>query len=212
MVPVLLLVVGICVPLIIALSLFFVPIIVHVALGQTPESGYFLLRASWGWLGAMMRREEGESRQEFLLQDYPFYTRTVRDEESRAPEADEEPHGIPSLARRTHHLLRLIQPLSYLAGKFLHRMTLEEIRGRLKVGLRDPAETGILYGWYCAVLPVLTGSRVSLDVTPVFDRQVLEGEAMARIRIDRPLLLLLAMARLSLDRDVRDALSGLREG
>jgi len=91
-------------------------------------------------------------------------------------------------------------------------MTLEEIKGCMKIGLQDPAETGILYGWYCAFLPVLAGSRVSLDVTPVFDRQVLEGEALARVRIDRPLLLIIAMARLYLDRDVRDALSGLREG
>jgi hypothetical protein len=62
------------------------------------------------------------------------------------------------------------------------------------------------------MLPALMGSRVSLEVTPVFDRQVLEGEIMARVRIDRPLLLILAMARLFIDRDVRNALSGLREG
>jgi hypothetical protein len=55
-------------------------------------------------------------------------------------------------------------------------------------------------------------SQVSLDVTPVFDRPVLEGEIMAKVRIDRPLLLLLAMVRLFFDRDVRNAIKGLREG
>jgi hypothetical protein len=212
MVPVFLLVVGICIPLIIALSLFFIPIIVQVALGNTPESGYYLVLASWGWLGARTRTERGESRQEFLLRDHPLYTRTAKAGEPPVPQAVEEPLGIPSRTRRTLHLLRLVRPFSPLAGKFFRSMALEEIRGCLKVGLRDPAETGILYGWYCAILPVLTGSRVSLDVTPVFDRQVLEGEVTVRLRIDRPLLLLLAMARLFLDRDVRDALSGLREG
>jgi hypothetical protein len=34
---------------------------------------------------------------------------------------------------------------------------------------------------------------------------------MAKVRIDRPLLLLLAMLQLIFDRDVRNALSGLRE-
>jgi hypothetical protein len=55
-------------------------------------------------------------------------------------------------------------------------------------------------------------SRACLDVTPVFDRQVLEGDIMAKVRIDRPILLLLAMARLYMDQDVRTALTGLREG
>jgi hypothetical protein len=55
-------------------------------------------------------------------------------------------------------------------------------------------------------------SQVCLDVTPVFDRPVLEGEIMAKVRIDRPLLLLLAMCRLIFDRDVRNAIAGLREG
>jgi hypothetical protein len=91
-------------------------------------------------------------------------------------------------------------------------VTLEEIAGRMKVGFMDPAETGILYGWYCAILPVLSCTRVSLDITPVFDRQVLEGEVMARVKIDRPLLVLIAVAGLFLDRDVRAALAGLREG
>jgi hypothetical protein len=35
---------------------------------------------------------------------------------------------------------------------------------------------------------------------------------MAKVRIDRPLLLLLAMVRLFFDRDVRNAIKGLREG
>ena len=55
-------------------------------------------------------------------------------------------------------------------------------------------------------------TRVSLDVTPVFDRQVLEGEVMAKVRIERPLLLIVAMTKLIFNRDVRNALSGLREG
>jgi hypothetical protein len=213
MIPVVLLVLGIGIPLLILLSLFFIPVIARVALEKTPGSGYFLMQASWGWIGARTRVEGGESRQELLLGDHPLYTRTVKDEEeARAPGVEEEPRKIPSFIHRVLHLLQLIRPLSRLGGKILHSMTLEEIRGCMKVGLEDPAQTGILFGWYCAILPALAGSRVSLDVTPVFDREVLEGEIMARVRIDRPLLLILATARLFLDRDVRVALSGLRGG
>lgn len=210
MIPILLLVVGIL--LLIALTLYFIPVIAQIALGKTPESGYLLIQASWGMIGARTRMEGGESRQEFLIGERPLYTRIVKDEETRALEVGEELRKIPSLIRRAHYLLQLIRPLSHLWGKFLRSMTLQEIRGNLVVGFRNPADTGIFYGWYCAIFPTLMVSRVSLDVTPVFDRPVLEGEIMAKVRINRPLLLILAMFRLFFDRDVRNAIAGLREG
>jgi len=210
MVPIFLLVVGIL--LLITLTLYFIPVIAQNALGKTPESGYLLFQASWGVIGARTRMEGGESRQEFLIGEYPLYTRIVKDQKTRALEVGEELRKIPSHIRRAHYLLQLIQPLSHFGRKFLQLMTLQEIRGNLIVGFRNPADTGIFYGWYCAIFPTLMVSRVSLDVTPVFDRPVLEGEIMAKVRIDRPLLLILAMFRLFFDRDVRNAIAGLREG
>ena len=210
MVPIFLLVVGILI--IITLILYFIPVIAQIALGKTPESGYLLFQASWGVIGARTRMEGGESRQEFLIGERPLYTRTVKDQKTRAPEVGEELRTIPSHIRSAHYLLQLIRPLSHLGGKLLRSMTLQEIRGNLIVGFRNPADTGIFYGWYCAIFPTLMVSRVCLDVTPVFDRPVLEGEILAMVRIDRPLLLLLATFRLFFDRDVRNAIAGLREG
>ena len=163
-------------------------------------------------IGGRTRVEGGESRQEFLVGEHPLYTRTVKDQKAREGKAGEEIRKIPALIRRAPHLLQLIRPFSRFGGKFLRSVTLQEIRGNLTVGFRNPADTGIFYGWYCAICPTLMVSPVCLDITPVFDRQVLEGEIMAKVRIDRPLLLLLAMTRLFFNRDVRNALSGLREG
>ena len=210
MIPIFLFLAGILI--FITLTLYFIPVITQIALGKTTESGYILLQASWGVIGARTRMEGGESRQEFLIRERPFYSRTVKDKKPRAPEEELEIRKIPSLVRRAPPLLQLICPLSHLGGKLLRSMTLQEIRGNLMVGFRNPADTGIFYGWYCAIFPTLMISRVSLEVTPVFDRQVLEGEIMARVRIERPLLLIVAMTRLIFDRNVRDALSGLREG
>jgi hypothetical protein len=213
MVPIFLLVVGICILFLIVLTLYFIPVIAQIAIRRTPESAYLVLQASWGLIGARTRMEKGESRQEFLIGEHPLYTRTVKGREMRAPKkAGEEPPKTHSGIRRAHYLVQLIRPLSHLGGNLLRSMTLQEIRGNLVVGFRNPAETGIFYGWYSALLPFLMVSRVSLDVTPVFDRQVLEGEIMAKVRFDRPLLLLIAITRLFIDRDVRVALSGLREG
>jgi hypothetical protein len=210
MIPIFFFLVGILI--FITLTLYFIPVITQIALGKTPESRYILLQASWGVIGARTRMEGGESRQEFLIRERPFYSRTVKDKKPRAPEEEVELRKIPSLVRRAPPLLQLIRPLSHLGRKMLCSMTLQEIRGNLTIGFRNPADTGIFYGWYCAIFPTLMISRMSLDITPVFDRQVLEGEVMAKVRIDRPLLLIVAMTRLILDRDVRNALSGLREG
>jgi hypothetical protein len=210
MIPIFLFLVGILI--FITLTLYFIPVITQIALGKTPESRYILLQASWGVIGARTRMEGGESRQEFLIRERPFYSRTVKDKKPRAPEEEPELRKIPSLVRRAPPLLHLIRPLLHLGRKMLCSMTLQEIQGNLTIGFRNPADTGIFYGWYCAIFPTLMISRVSLDVTPVFDRQVMEGEVMAKVRIDRPLLLIVAMTRLIFDRDVRNALSGLREG
>jgi hypothetical protein len=136
----------------------------------------------------------------------------MKDRKTRELKVAEELRKIPSLLRSAHYLLQLIQPLSHLGGKFFRSLTLQEIRGNLTVGFRNPADTGIFYGWYCAISPVLIVSPVCFDIIPVFDRPVQEGEIMAKLRIDRPLLLILATIRLFFDRDVRNAISGLREG
>jgi hypothetical protein len=211
MVPVFLLVAGVTIALLILLSLFFIPVRARVALGNAPGLELFVAQASWAGIGGRMRMEGNETRQEILLAGHSLYIRTSKEGEAGPRGGEEEPRAPPPL-RKVPHLLKLARPLLSLGGEVLHRTTLEEIRGRMRIGFRDPSWTGILFGWYCALLPVLACSRVSLEVTPVFDGEVLEGEVRARARIDRPLLLLLAAARLLLDRDVRAALSGLREG
>jgi hypothetical protein len=209
MIPIFLLVVGI---FILILTLYFIPVIVQIAYERIPESKYLRIQASWGFFGAGMRMEGDESRQEFLIGERPLYVRTVKGREIRVPEGDKELQKTSFSIRRVQCLLQLIQPISHLLGKILCSMSFKEIRGNLMVGFRNPAETGIFFGWYSALLPILMVSRVCLDITPVFDRQVLEGDIMAKVRIERPLLLILAMVRLYMDRDVRTALSGLREG
>ena len=218
MIPIFLMVVGILFLLIIgflfliALILYFIPVFTHIALGKTTESGYLLIQASWGLIGVRTRMEGDESRQEFLIGKRTLYSRTMKDRKTRELKVAEELRKIPSLLRSAPYLLQLIQPLSHLGGKFFRSLTLQEIRGNLTVGFRNPADTGIFYGWYCAICPTLMVTPVCLDVVPVFDRPVLEGEIMAKVRIDRPLLLILATIRLFFDRDVRNAISGLREG
>ncbi len=104
MIPILLLVVGILI--LITLTLYFIPVIAQIALGKTPESGYLLFQASWGVIGARTRMEGGESRHEFLIGERTLYTRTVKDQKTRALEVGEELRKIPSHIRKVPHLLQ----------------------------------------------------------------------------------------------------------
>jgi hypothetical protein len=218
MVPIFLMVVGILFLIIVgllyflALILYFIPVITYIALGRTSESGYLVIQASWGLIGLRTRMEGDESRQEFFIGKRTLYSRTLKDQKTRERKVAEELRKIPSLFRSAPNLLQLIRPLSHLGGKFLRSLTIQEIRGNLTVGFENPADTGIFYGWYCAICPTLMVTPLCLDVVPVFDRPVLEGEITAKVRIDRPLLLILATIRLFFDRDVRNAIAGLREG
>jgi hypothetical protein len=205
----LLLVLG-CIALLIILSLFFIPIRAVVTAGWARGSGYALLQASWGFIGARMRREGRETRVEYLFLGRPFYTRTGEDRGTTPRAPPESARGPLPILSRIRLLLRLIRPFSSFGGKLLRAITLQEFRAQLRVGLRDPASTGQLYGCFCAFRPLLVRDRVSVEVRPVFDRQLFEGEIMARLRIDRPLLLMVATAMLFLDPDVRGSMTLLR--
>lgn len=209
----LLLVVSGALLLILALSLclLFIPVVVQCAVSRTPGSTYALLQASWGCIGARARAEGPASRLEWLFLDRPVRTQPLGGGETPGGEPAEE--LVPSsLLPRVRAFVRLIRPLSSFGGRFLSSISLEEIRGQVQVGLGDPVETGVIFGWYCALLPLLRGNRIELSVRPVFDRQVLDGEIRARLRINRPLLILAAAAGLWLDPGVRTAFSKLRGG
>jgi len=76
-------------------------------------------------------------------------------------------------------------------GSALYRETaFEEVRGKVRIGLRDPAATGMLYGGYWATRFILLATRIHVDMEPVFDRECLELELAVRFRVDHPLRLL----------------------
>jgi hypothetical protein len=73
-----------------------------------------------------------------------------------------------------------------------------------------PVLTGMVYGWYCAVRPLLAYSRIFLDITPVFDRNVLEMDLEMRWDLRHPLMLAISAWRLYRNRDVQEALSVMK--
>jgi hypothetical protein len=69
----------------------------------------------------------------------------------------------------------------------------------IRFGLSSPAVTGMAFGCYTAIRPlVMLDRRVSLSVSPVFDRELLEGSCRCDFRVDRPLVIPALLIRLFL--------------
>ncbi len=194
------------------LSLFFIPVRAFVAACWGRGEGYALFQASWAGFGARIRRQGQETGVEYLFLGIPFRTRPSRDRGTTSTALPEEGRERPPVLSFLGILLRLVGPLARVGGKILRATTFQEIHARLVVGLQDPASTGQLYGWYCALRPLLAGDLLSVQVSPVFDRRAFEGEMLARFRIERPLLLMGAVAEVLLNPDVRKGISLFRGG
>jgi hypothetical protein len=69
----------------------------------------------------------------------------------------------------------------------------------IRFGLAGPAVTGMAFGCYTAIRPlVMQDRRVSLSASPVFDRELLEGFCRCDLRVDHPLVIPALVIRLFL--------------
>lgn len=84
-------------------------------------------------------------------------------------------------------------------GKVIRHIRPGKIQGKLTFGFDDPYRTGQALSAAALLCPVY---RNSLQITPVFDRSVLEGELQVRGRI-RLSAILFAALRLLMDRNFR---------
>lgn len=82
------------------------------------------------------------------------------------------------------------------------------LRAEAVAGLGEPDLTGYAYGIYWAVKPFL-GKKCRVDITPDFERRILEGEVSLRGRITAAVLLY-HVCRVLLDRRLRQLLDQLK--
>jgi hypothetical protein len=108
--------------------------------------------------------------------------RSLRGEERRPGETPSR-GWRPSLP----DMLRLI-------GEVAGSLSFSRFRGQLLLGLAGPAATGRLYGYWTALrYAVPADDRISFTLTPVFDREILEGEGELVLLLHRPLRIILEM-------------------
>ncbi len=76
----------------------------------------------------------------------------------------------------------------------------------LRLGIASPAVTGLLYGCFCAVRPLLMlTDHISLFLEPAFDCEVLEGRCRSELQISYMIVIPILMIRLMMSLGVWQA-------
>ncbi len=159
-------------------------------------------------LSAQLERREGRSSMKFAVRGIFGFSRTTEDGETTsvlqllrrtAPKRRQEKEGEKDKEKdqkkkgiSTGDLLELLPELPDLGGAVLRllnalRMSvaMEQLKGEVRVGLGDPAQTGMLVGLTHAIGGVVSPWADTSDLIflPVFDEAVLEGELEMKLRL-----------------------------
>ena len=145
----------------------------------------------WSVMGVRMTTERDHRETEILLGKRVVFSRT-------RPRMQEEPErvgtnlfDIRSIQDLGILIRHVIAPIIDVGSALYRETTFEEVSGKVRIGLRDPVATGILYGGYWATRFVLVAARIHVELEPVFDRECLELELGVRFKVDHPLRLLI---------------------
>jgi hypothetical protein len=156
-------VLGIALLLVLFLALLLsVPLefVLHVRTGEERRT-----RVAVRWLFGIVRKD--------------IYSKK-RKPKKPAKERKRKYRGFPSFLRSREIILRLVRLLLEL----LAQVRVRQIAASLRVGLGDPADTGILYGLLCAGLSSLNfPPKAGVRVEPVFDQALFEATADGTVRV-----------------------------
>jgi len=193
------------------LVLWLVPVRFSVRLASDPGRCELDISVDFGPVRIVSITREGRTSTEALILGHVLSTFAREPGTAERAAAQKEP---PDHLRTASDLIKVIKTLTtptfrmlgvvYRVGNF------ERCDGRVRIGLGDPATTGMFYGSYWATRFIFTASRIFILMEPVFDKRLLEMDLVARYRIDHPLRILLQAVRELLRPKVRAGISALR--
>jgi len=197
--------------LIVLAALYFVPVAIGMYANKTGESFLMTLLASWAIFGVRVYAVGAPRSMDILLFGYPVMRRDLTGEpgeETEKPETKgEEKKERPELSTYLDAATELWPYLMRVINAFLRSLSLKRLYGAITLGLSNPADTGMLYGYYNAFrYSIWALEPVDFLMTPIFNREVFEGQMEMEIRINRPLLILLPIISALTKRPVRQKL------
>jgi hypothetical protein len=184
-----------------ALVAFFIyrsPLDLKIVMERTSTSTALMLSASWSALTVESTYTGGEGS----LSLFFLGKMVIRREISQKTEIRKRQERVSGPSIGLEPVLRILPPGSDMVRfmrAILRHLSIRMIEGAFTVGLQNPADTGMVFGFFSAVRPLLFPcTRISLSMTPVFDREILEGRVMADLRIREPLFIPVLVLRLAM--------------
>jgi Protein of unknown function (DUF2953) len=193
------------------LLLYLIPVDVTALVEKEAENISASVTLIWGILMIQARYHGSIPVIRFLIRGHPILTRPVTG--MAGPHAAgrlKEPGGDIGEAIRL--ILQVWPGIRRALSAFFRSLSLTRLTCSVRFGTQDAATTGLVFGCCAAILPLqFLSSRISVEVTPVFDRELLEGCLSTSFRINHVLLICIPLTRLLLDRKTRGALYRVRQ-
>jgi len=126
----------------------------------------------------------------------------------------EKPFRVPDPGR----VPDIISTLPALQGPVLHAILdlihhtrFDYARVTARIGMSDPSATGMVYGMYRAVLPLLPVNRFDLNMIPEFNREVCEIDITTRFHVRYPFRILVNAVKVVKHPAARKVMKTMRE-
>jgi hypothetical protein len=191
-----------------ALILYLVPVRFALFLLQKEGQREHSVTVSWGMVRYRIIDGDGGQRNEVIIGGYVIYARAGAGERQKKEEVKlPAPAELGSVEGYLNLIPRLIAPVGRFGSVIYRESTFENCTGSIRIGMKDPVAMGILYGGYWAARFVLMASRIFIDMTPEFNREIFEMDMVIRLRVNHPLRILIAGIHLLKTPGIRQGLS-----
>jgi len=183
------------------LCVYAVPIRIRLHVDCAHDRRAAFISACWLCLGVRCTLSREELSYHLLLGDLLFplpafpwkATPGIEVMEDKSLE-DRRAHMIPSFIQSA---IKYFPDLVSIARATIRSLSFRRLDCRAVVGLSGPAETGMLYGYFWAMKPLLfSNGRTNIELVPDFTKERLEGRLELDARISRPFNLVARLARL----------------
>jgi hypothetical protein len=196
-----------------ALIILTIPLDLQLSGSRKEGAASLHLYACWSIFGLGYEFRQQGGRINLLMSGQTVYSREIVPSPGRA--------GIPLRPRADFRKLSsqiciiqvLLPGILRILGALKRYGRFRGLSCDLVIGTGRAADTGLVFGIFSAVRPLLMVSpKVSLSLRPVFDREVLEGDCRIDFRLERPLVIIALFLRLALSPRTWKLLKKCRNG
>jgi len=188
-----------------AVLLYAIPLRFVLRLLHTEGHHEQSVLVSWGMIGCRITNTGNQQKIEVCIGQNIILSRQIEGEPKRG---DEEKIPGPGDFRSGERYLSFFSEMIKPAGRFVsilwHECRFENCTGNIRIGTKNPVVTGVLYGGYWATRFGLRASRIFIEVTPDFNREIFNMDVAIRLRINHPLRIIIAGIQLMRNCAVRN--------